>query len=126
MIRRPPRSTLFPYATLFRSRRGRIEIMEHDPQTSLLRIDDCFAHNELDQLASLLCDQRVPHDVERIQQLDHTARGLLPTRQQMLCCVQLRELPAQPVHLRLYLSEAPNEQLAPFAAGARSDKVLRT
>src|SRR5256884_607976 len=25
MIRRPPRSTLFPYTTLFRSRRGRVE-----------------------------------------------------------------------------------------------------
>src|SRR3989454_9675813 len=27
MIRRPPRSTLFPYTTLFRSRNGRIDIL---------------------------------------------------------------------------------------------------
>src|SRR5258708_17778021 len=29
MIRRPPRSTLFPYTTLFRSVSGRIETVEH-------------------------------------------------------------------------------------------------
>src|SRR2546430_5822973 len=27
MIRRPPRSTLFPYTTLFRSRRGRVGVL---------------------------------------------------------------------------------------------------
>src|SRR5690554_7585669 len=27
MIRRPPRSTLFPYTTLFRSRRGRLPVV---------------------------------------------------------------------------------------------------
>src|SRR2546426_4337271 len=29
MIRRPPRSTLFPYTTLFRSRRARVSLLEH-------------------------------------------------------------------------------------------------
>src|SRR2546430_17447597 len=29
MIRRPPRSTLFPYTTLFRSRRGQPQRLEH-------------------------------------------------------------------------------------------------
>src|SRR2546429_5951223 len=32
MIRRPPRSTLFPYTTLFRSRLGLDEITRVDPQ----------------------------------------------------------------------------------------------
>src|SRR3712207_7739336 len=34
MIRRPPRSTLFPYTTLFRSGRARLEVarQEHDPR----------------------------------------------------------------------------------------------
>src|SRR5687768_18194590 len=31
MIRRPPRSTLFPYTTLFRSRAGHLAVDEHDP-----------------------------------------------------------------------------------------------
>src|SRR5690349_23689977 len=30
MIRRPPRSTLFPYTTLFRSRRGRLHLRLRD------------------------------------------------------------------------------------------------
>src|SRR2546427_7838543 len=30
MIRRPPRSTLFPYTTLFRSLRSRAERVQHD------------------------------------------------------------------------------------------------
>src|SRR3712207_7568379 len=29
MIRRPPRSTLFPYTTLFRSDRGRLAMLNH-------------------------------------------------------------------------------------------------
>src|SRR5690348_17804494 len=31
MIRRPPRSTLFPYTTLFRSVRGHVEVVLRDP-----------------------------------------------------------------------------------------------
>src|SRR3712207_8643911 len=31
MIRRPPRSTLFPYTTLFRSRGGRVEVDDDRP-----------------------------------------------------------------------------------------------
>src|SRR5688572_31507275 len=37
MIRRPPRSTLFPYTTLFRSRRGRNNGQSHLPSGSRLR-----------------------------------------------------------------------------------------
>src|SRR5256885_5562495 len=42
MIRRPPRSTLFPYTTLFRSRRevGRRAQPRHEPR----REDDLVAH----------------------------------------------------------------------------------
>src|SRR3989441_7632335 len=32
MIRRPPRSTLFPYTTLFRSRGVEVWSLEHDPE----------------------------------------------------------------------------------------------
>src|SRR2546425_12257938 len=36
MIRRPPRSTLFPYTTLFRSRRGRQKkILHHRPEQGI-------------------------------------------------------------------------------------------
>src|SRR2546422_6965984 len=33
MIRRPPRSTLFPYTTLFRSRDGPRALADHEPHT---------------------------------------------------------------------------------------------
>src|SRR5687767_15756855 len=46
MIRRPPRSTLFPYTTLFRS--GRL----------LQRLDEVVALAELERLADLPCRQR--------------------------------------------------------------------
>src|SRR3989475_8641026 len=43
MIRRPPRSTLFPYTTLFRSRRVQLRVVEgaverdHDPADARIR-----------------------------------------------------------------------------------------
>src|SRR6266513_4195156 len=37
MIRRPPRSTLFPYTTLFRSRRGPCQYLRWDGRRSLRR-----------------------------------------------------------------------------------------
>src|SRR3712207_9315482 len=40
MIRRPPRSTLFPYTTLFRSRAGVFEEEERDLVARALRLDD--------------------------------------------------------------------------------------
>src|SRR3712207_7046400 len=41
MIRRPPRSTLFPYTTLFRSRQRHIELhlVDDDRDTRAVRID---------------------------------------------------------------------------------------
>src|SRR5688572_31709132 len=36
MIRRPPRSTLFPYTTLFRSRFGRLDILVNNAGLMLL------------------------------------------------------------------------------------------
>src|SRR5690348_17469762 len=43
MIRRPPRSTLFPYTTLFRSRVGRLRVVGHaDPG----RLGQCVRRGE--------------------------------------------------------------------------------
>src|SRR2546430_15253580 len=36
MIRRPPRSTLFPYTTLFRSRIGQVDLVQRDELRPLL------------------------------------------------------------------------------------------
>src|SRR2546430_6101232 len=43
MIRRPPRSTLFPYTTLFRSHRDRFSIA---PSFNLLAYSTSFTHGE--------------------------------------------------------------------------------
>src|SRR3712207_6924484 len=39
MIRRPPRSTLFPYTTLFRSGHDAGEVAEREPQDRVLRVE---------------------------------------------------------------------------------------
>src|SRR5438477_5980192 len=66
MIRRPPRSTLFPYTTLFRSGTGKIEITAHnhnfavDPD-SLPQSEVEFTHrseehtSELQSHVNLVC-----------------------------------------------------------------------
>src|SRR2546426_8265436 len=40
MIRRPPRSTLFPYTTLFRSVGVRVPQLRHDPDVSGMQLAD--------------------------------------------------------------------------------------
>src|SRR5437667_5653766 len=55
MIRRPPRSTLFPYTTLFRSERSRARIVHHLPQVALVLLE------------RLLADDDVPAARERAQ-----------------------------------------------------------
>src|SRR5256885_9598588 len=59
MIRRPPRSTLFPYTTLFRSKRAGVPLAE------LLRLTDCRAGSRLSLAArrdSLFAPPRSPED----------------------------------------------------------------
>src|SRR2546425_8810147 len=45
MIRRPPRSTLFPYTTLFRSPQG-VEHLGLEPRAQALRLDVLRAQDE--------------------------------------------------------------------------------
>src|SRR2546430_14386904 len=53
MIRRPPRSTLFPYTTLFRSRRWRFESNPFSPESDFA----CFQNNQEDHIAKSSCEQ---------------------------------------------------------------------
>src|SRR3712207_8264831 len=45
MIRRPPRSTLFPYTTLFRSRHEPADAVDVDGEAALVRLDDAGLDN---------------------------------------------------------------------------------
>src|SRR5437016_8898433 len=62
MIRRPPRSTLFPYTTLFRSTLGKVPIVFHDqdPVTPGARVRSGDRRSEehtseLQSLTNLVC-----------------------------------------------------------------------
>src|SRR2546426_12809199 len=66
MIRRPPRSTLFPYTTLFRS----VEIAEAGERFPLHR------NNLADRREARQAGERVAHGVERSRH-DHRRRVLL-------------------------------------------------
>src|SRR2546430_7954025 len=70
MIRRPPRSTLFPYTTLFRSV---VERCEHDPADALT--EKAFHDLHL-LLAIVLAERSLPHDAHRRSLGRELARGL--------------------------------------------------
>src|SRR3712207_6975115 len=64
MIRRPPRSTLFPYTTLFRSRVK--ELIQHVRQRKFLAEYTEAEHIPNEQLLTLDCDVLVPAALENV------------------------------------------------------------
>src|SRR3989442_11039114 len=87
MIRRPPRSTLFPYTTLFRSRRAAAR--------------PSFHRNRLRQVARLVHVAAAPHrDVvgEQLRSEEHTSE--LQSRPHLVCRLLLeKKKKAQPTGL---------------------------
>src|SRR3712207_8694481 len=74
MIRRPPRSTLFPYTTLFRSR-GAQPALERD----LVQLDDDAVDLVLDGVPVLPeVRDELPHLVERVHHLVVPGGGQAP------------------------------------------------
>src|SRR5256886_16017271 len=73
MIRRPPRSTLFPYTTLFRARRGTMRARERLCEGLSFRVDDevdLTLAVQGDVLGAMARDHREPQPLEqRAQQL---------------------------------------------------------
>src|SRR2546430_14924709 len=76
MIRRPPRSTLFPYTTLFRSRQRKPERRRNEAvQRELYRAvevacdlpDDVVVLQNLDGIAKIIAEQHEPdgHEADR-------------------------------------------------------------
>src|SRR3712207_7655703 len=61
MIRRPPRSTLFPYTTLFRSRIMQLEI----EREALRKEKDAASRERLDNLEKELADLKEKRDADR-------------------------------------------------------------
>src|SRR5258705_6080665 len=87
MIRRPPRSTLFPYTTLFRSHGPRIDLAQADSATRDFRLlvalvarpGQRTAHQHVEQSAALLAPRSEEHTSE-LQSLRHLVCRLLLER----------------------------------------------
>src|SRR3712207_8530056 len=94
MIRRPPRSTLFPYTTLFRSEELQLELkriqeqlqvtmiyVTHDQEEALVMSDRIAVFNEgkIEQLA----------EAEELRSEEHTSE--LQSRQYLVCRLLLEK-----------------------------------
>src|SRR3712207_8234384 len=85
MIRRPPRSTLFPYTTLFRSNRLAREI--HD--TLAQGLASIALHLETADLLLERDPARVTEARERVRSEEHTSE--LQSRQYLVCRLLLEK-----------------------------------
>src|SRR3712207_9206023 len=88
MIRRPPRSTLFPYTTLFRSRRPAA------PARDLLRHDRVRDRAHLQPPPARVAaredrEGRVPHAADQRRSEEHTSE--LQSRQYLVCRLLLEK-----------------------------------
>src|SRR3712207_8069850 len=87
MIRRPPRSTLFPYTTLFRSQAGRVDEALHLDAGLLVRLGGALA-----QEVGGAVDVGVVRLVvvaERVRSEEHTSE--LQSRQYLVCRLLLEK-----------------------------------
>src|SRR3712207_8138405 len=94
MIRRPPRSTLFPYTTLFRSVLELLEDLDDLVVLLLVVLDLLLAVRQvlLDRGVDVhLLGDRVPHDLGRhgVRSEEHTSE--LQSRQYLVCRLLLEK-----------------------------------
>src|SRR3712207_8968307 len=99
MIRRPPRSTLFPYTTLFRSRRHRAALgqgAERGPETGVGQQHRVDAAGQLAQLVEgtgqlrgrLVQERRSEEHTSELQSRQYlVCRLLLEKKKQSICII---------------------------------------
>src|SRR3712207_7667334 len=97
MIRRPPRSTLFPYTTLFRSTRPRCRILGTDAWIAAAPSRGAAA-GDGDQTDLRLCRHRVRRRSE-----EHTSE--LQSRQYLVCRLLLEKKKKKHIHDLSQLTE---------------------
>src|SRR3712207_8606056 len=94
MIRRPPRSTLFPYTTLFRSQRDaqeRQRVVERAAVRHVARVEDPAGRDggEQRQQVGDLPPGRVEEEVLELRSEEHTSE--LQSRQYLVCRLLLEQ-----------------------------------
>src|SRR3712207_7361834 len=106
MIRQPPRSTLFPYTTLFRSRRADGLVLHEQPFDRLARCvaGDVLVDGHPNRLAGLKFDRHVESSgkIERRSE-EHTSE--LQSRQYLVCRLLLEK---KTIPTRTHTSSAPS------------------
>src|SRR2546421_9037402 len=91
MIRRPPRSTLFPYTTLFRSPRDDLNEVVGDLEGPAVNVEDRFERGEPRYAVPSPAPQRrsEEHTSELQSQSDLVCRLLLEKKKTVISCTQL-------------------------------------
>src|SRR3712207_8648039 len=92
MIRRPPRSTLFPYTTLFRSRLRRYPGVEGECAAQEGVVGRCLRRSVGRRVVDcdrLLARSREPHGEEGVRSEEHTSE--LQSRQYLVCRLLLEK-----------------------------------
>src|SRR2546422_8135645 len=100
MIRRPPRSTLFPYTTLFRSPQVEppkrdVELRVHRPGEDQVQL---AAAHLVHQLADPGPEHRLDHTRERVRSEEHTSE--LQSRLHLVCRLLLEKKKKPHAHQR--------------------------
>src|SRR3712207_8574481 len=93
MIRRPPRSTLFPYTTLFRS----VRIQRHPLDAKEAILDRLALPDACHAITAAAQDLRIGGRVEpaaEVRSEEHTSE--LQSRQYLVCRLLLEKKPGQP------------------------------
>src|SRR3712207_8486201 len=93
MIRRPPRSTLFPYTTLFRSGPGERRACLHDPAVAVQERDEVplgpVVH--MPRRVAEVLDVRAARDVQRPPERSEEHTSELQSRQYLVCRLLLEK-----------------------------------
>src|SRR3712207_6907341 len=99
MIRRPPRSTLFPYTTLFRSDQARDRQLR--PQDRGLQRHDVLGADQLalDRRHGVLPELRLGHPRAEVRSEEHTSE--LQSRQYLVCRLLLEKKKNIKIHVVL-------------------------
>src|SRR2546427_2392278 len=102
MIRRPPRSTLFPYTTLFRSGRARIRLAYSNLEGIRIVVPIATDERLVGHHGNASCARRSEEHTSELQsQSNLVCRLLLEKKKRNLSCNSITLIRTEPPHARL-------------------------